>query len=64
MNLYNDPTFAPAERLPTLVTMLTKPSAKLTIKATPPAKKAKVPKAKPKAKRGRADPRSRTVSSR
>lgn len=53
MNLYNDPTFAPAERLTTLVTMLTKPSAKLTIKAAPPAKKAKAPKAKPKAKRGR-----------
>jgi hypothetical protein len=35
MSLYEDSTFAPAERLPTMVTMLTKQTAKLSIKPAP-----------------------------
>lgn len=34
-SLYDDPTFAPAERLPTMVTMLTKQSATRSIQAAP-----------------------------
>jgi hypothetical protein len=51
MDLYNDPAFAPAERLPAMVAMLTKPSAKLAIKAQGPKAPAKAKAARKRAPR-------------